>query len=173
MTKAKRKLLRVAGIGHRPRNLPCLYGDLENKWADSIKKDLQNWLEENKPDLIITSLSPGWDMWLAECALHLGMRVDAYLAFRDQSKSWIGSSKRRFDSIIVHKNVVPVIIQEEWTPDCYYKRDKALVDDSSILLTLWDGKGKNDVFHALEYAKEKKRQTINFWNYNVTNKNDD
>lgn len=45
------------------------------------------------------------------------------------------------------------VIQDEYTEDCFFKRNKYMVDKSDLLIAVWDGRKIGGTHYTIEYAK--------------------
>lgn len=45
------------------------------------------------------------------------------------------------------------IIQNEYSSECFFKRNKYMVDKSDLLISVWDGRKIGGTHYTIEYAK--------------------
>lgn len=154
----------LAGTGHRPKYLPCQYDEL-HPWLSLVLKDLTEYLSTNKRDIeaVISGMAIGWDTWLAETALKLDIPVWAYIPFPNQADKWPAASQLRYDSIVSRAETV-LCVTQEYTKDCFFKRDDLMVDHSDTILALWNPEQTyGGTYHTIQYAKKSKKHVLNFW----------
>ena len=152
----------VCGTGHRPKYLPCKY-DEKHIWAMKVKENLKKWIVDNDPEYIISGMAIGWDTWVAEAALLLEVYLSAYTPFPEQGSKWPAAAKKRYDSILDRASAV-LRVSKEYHKDCFFKRDKAMVDNSDIVLALWNPKIKSGgTYWTVKYAESQNKKIINFW----------
>ncbi len=46
------------------------------------------------------------------------------------------------------------ILQDEYSPDCFFKRDRYMVDNSDLLIAVWDGRKHGGTYYTINYAKK-------------------
>lgn len=153
----------VAGTGHRPKFLPCLYNE-NHPWLLELKGKTKNTLELLKVENVITGCALGWDTWLAEVAMELGIKVHCYVPFRGQGGNWPASSKARLDKIIENCHVL-LYLSKDYTKDCFLKRDRAMVEDADLMLALWNPEiTSGGTYYTVQYAKKQGKKVFNLWN---------
>ncbi len=152
----------VFGTGHRPKFFPCGYNE-EMPWAVSIKAELKQRLQAVKPDCVISGMAIGWDTWLAEEAIKLRIPVHAYVPFHGQGGKWPKESQKRYQCILDKAEKVH-IISDTYNPDCFIKRDEAMVNNGDIGFILWNPQAKTGgTYYTKCYAEKKRKPLINFW----------
>ena len=115
--------MKIAGTGHRPKYMPCKY-DENHPWAVQVKSNLRKELEEVDATLVITGMAIGWDTWLAEVAMSLNIPIHCYVPFKGQGNNWPDEARQRYNSIL-NKAEKVIYTQNEYTRDCFFKRDEA------------------------------------------------
>lgn len=78
----------------------------------------------------------GFDLMAADAVLQLKkefphIRLIMVLPCRDQTRGWRGEDRRHYERVLSHADKV-VYVQEEYTPGCMQKRNRHLVDNSSV-----------------------------------------
>lgn len=153
----------VAGTGHRPVSMPCGYNE-EHTWALEIKTRINNWLSLNKPKVVISGMAIGFDTWLAEEAINLGIEVHAYLPYLGQGNNWPKEASERYLNILCHPLVKIIYTSKDYSKASFHIRDRAMIDDADIILALWSGQTKGGTYETLEYCKKNyTKERINIW----------
>lgn len=153
----------VAGTGHRPKFLPCKYNE-KHPWLLDLKKRTHAELERLGAEWVISGMAIGFDTWLAQVALEMGLKVNAYVPFRGQHLQWPSSSRREYERILEAASSI-LYLREEYTSDAFHVRDRAMVDDADKILALWDPQiQQGGTFYTVNYAKGKGKEVINLWN---------
>lgn len=139
----------IIGVtGHRPQRL--------KKFADV--NEITDWLdlEFQKFDefRFITGMAQGVDQIAALEAFAFGGRIWCYFPYKHKLSE--------LEDYIVTKADKVVYEQESYSPDCYIKRDRRIVDDCDLLLAVWDGKKHGGTYQTIEYAKKKGKPIIFF-----------
>lgn len=154
----------IAGTGHRPAFCPCMY-DETHEWFIKLKSTLVGCLEpfKDETECVISGMAIGWDTWLAEAALEVGIPVHAYVPFRDQGKKWPTFSQKRYKNILDKSDKV-LYISEEYSNEAFLKRDRAMVDAATQVYALLNPEvTKGGTFYTVNYAKSNKVPVTNFW----------
>ena len=154
--------MKVAATGHRPQSLPCRF-DEEHPWLTKLKSDLNDWLIEHKPELVITGMALGWDTWVAEECIKLEIPIHCYIPFKDQGSKWSFTDMCRYENIIKKSDKV-FTLSQEYYPECFLKRDRAMVDSADFIIALLDPEIKHGgTRYTYSYANKQKKPTKNFW----------
>ena len=152
----------IAGTGHRPKYLPCAY-DEYHPWLIDLKTRLKSELITNEVSKVISGMAIGWDTWLAEAALELGLPLDCYISFRGQENRWPNESQKRYKSIIQECDNV-VICSERYHRGAFFVRDEKMVDDCDKVFALWNPEIKSGgTRHTVQYAVKNNVDVINMW----------
>lgn len=131
--------------GHRPQRL--------RGQEEEVRLWISKKITDLKPDVCISGMAEGADLIFAKEAIKHNIPLDCYYPFR----------KDKFDSTHVSINAGSrnlKFISEKWSKQCYVIRDRAMVDDSDIVLVVWDGIAAGGTYFTMEYAKKKGKQVI-------------
>lgn len=152
----------VAGTGHRPKYCPCKYNE-NHPWLKNLRESLYEELKNSSFHTIISGMAIGWDTWLAQEALKLGMNVHAYIPFRGQGSAWPTSSKKEYERILSLCEKVKYI-SEEYSNDAFFKRDEAMINDCYYVYSLLNpAVTSGGTFYTVQYAKNNGKLITNFW----------
>lgn len=157
----------VAFTGYRPSKLPFL----NDPFCDEYRK-LRSALYEEYEKLVLrdykfflTGGAMGCDLMAAEVILELrnkyGRRRVAHelcLPCINHDEKFDENSKRRLEEI-KKKSMVTYVTNEEYTSGCMQKRNKYMVNTSSILVAVYDGLS-GGTKNTVEYAKRKGKKMI-------------
>ena len=148
--------MKICITGHRPNKL---YGyDLSDpKWV-ALEKQLKQLLIENNCTEAISGMALGVDTIFAIAALELkneGYNIKLHCAIpcKNQSGNWSSKDKKLYDCILSKADEVMLVSNEEYTPWLMQKRNKYMVDNSDIVIAVWDG-SKSGTANCIEYAKK-------------------
>lgn len=146
--------MKVMVTGHRPQRL---HGNesLVRAWFDEKIKEL-------KPDECISGMAEGADQIWAECVIKAGIPLLAYLPWLQDLKK-MSAEKQDLLKQAASLNFTSL----EWSKQCYTIRDRAMVDDSDVVLVVWDGQKGGGTYYTMEYAKKKGKE---MYILNVSNK---
>jgi uncharacterized phage-like protein YoqJ len=152
----------IAGTGHRPKYCPCKYNE-NHPWLLNLRKSLYEELKNSSFNTIIVGMAIGFDTWLAQEALKLGMNVHAYIPFKGQGCAWLPSSKIEYERILSLCKEVKYI-SEEYSNDAFFKRDKAMINDCDHVYSLLNPEiTSGGTFYTVQYAKKNNKTITNFW----------
>jgi hypothetical protein len=84
----------IAGTGHRPQFCPCGF-DENHIWLTRLKYKLAFKLGVKNPTAIVSGMAIGWDTWLAEMAIDLGIPLHAYVPFKGAGRQLARGSKKK------------------------------------------------------------------------------
>ena len=147
------------GTGHRIQDLP--------KSKDFSKGKIQmlkDWFKVGRPKAIITGMAVGWDMYLAEAALEENLPYFAYVPFLGQERIWPKNEQEKYHHLLKNAYSTKIISPGEYTVSKMHIRNKAMLDDSSGVLTLWNpNKRFGGTYSTLKEAIKRGRTVINFW----------
>jgi len=154
--------MKIAGTGHRPKWMPCKYNE-QHPWAIKIKKNLREELEKVQPEIVITGMAIGWDTWLAEIAINLHIPIHCYIPFQGQGDNWPNKARQRYGRILNRAEKI-VYTQNEYTKDCFFKRDKTMIDDCDMVFALLNpDTNSGGTYYTVNYALKDNKVVKNFW----------
>ncbi len=151
--------------GHRPQNLPCGFNE-KHKFCVDIKKQLKtmiiSMIKNEGVSHFISGGALGVDMWAMEIVLALKNKYDitleAAIPCEGQSKKWNEELQKRYNYLIDRCDKI-TLVQKEYTSDCMMKRNKYMVDNSTYIIAVWNGKCSG-TSKTIRYAKDKCRQVF-------------
>ena len=132
--------------GHRPQKLPWGMNEKDPRCL-ALKLELAARLEalaELGYRRFICGMALGCDMYFAEAVLALrdrypDVRLEAAIPFGDQPGRWNAEQRRRYNRLIDAADKL-TILQLHYTSDCMQRRNRYMVDRSSLLLACYDGR---------------------------------
>jgi uncharacterized phage-like protein YoqJ len=147
----------VAGTGHRP---PKLGG-----YHDWIFQGLiilaEDFLKIKEPKEVISGMALGWDQALAQAAINLGISLTCALPFDGMEERWYDEAKARFTNICMKADRIEVL-SKEYHGGTYQIRNEWMVDNSDLVVALWDG-SSGGTFNCVYYATKVGIPIINLW----------
>jgi uncharacterized phage-like protein YoqJ len=103
----------------------------------------------------------GWDQALAQASINLGIPFVAAIPCATQYKRWPVESQKYYHELL-DQAMGEEIIGEKYTPTCMQERNVWMVDNSDIVLALWNG-SHGGTYYCIQYANSIDRTVINVW----------
>lgn len=146
--------------GHRPEGLPG-GGNEETAEAHALKSALHRSIEQAVRagyTHFISGMSRGIDFWAAEHILFLqggnsALTLEAAVPCAAQADRWSPDDRLRYESILQRAHEVTQV-QFRYTSNCFQKRNQYMVDKSSLLIAVWNGR-PSGTGNCVRYAKKK------------------
>ncbi|MDR2616029.1 MAG: DUF1273 domain-containing protein [Oscillospiraceae bacterium] len=132
--------------GYRPEKLP--WGEREDdERCRELKRRLfhiAEALHDSGRRRFICGMARGCDMYFCEAALTLrdirgGVAVEAALPFPEQAEKWKPAWRERYHSLLSRCDI-ETHVSREYTKDCIMRRNRYMVDSSSVIVTVFDGR---------------------------------
>jgi len=143
----------IAAItGHRPNKLGNEY-DLVGPYTNFVKKNIFEWLDENKPEKIISGMALGVDQIWAICGIRMSIPVMAAIPCAGQESKWPQKSIDLYNNILNSKLVEKHFISSgRYTSDCMQNRNEWMVNNCNVLIAVWDG-SSGGTANCVKYAE--------------------
>ena len=151
--------------GYRPSKLP--WGTNErDPWCMLLKKRLYDVAEALYVSGIrhyICGMAQGSDMYFCEAVFKLrsekgDITVEAAIPCEGQADSWDEESRNRYFKMVSECDY-ETLVNLKYTKDCMLERNNYMVDNSSVLVTVFDGKF-GGTMHTVNYARKKGLEII-------------
>ena len=140
----------VAFTGPRPQN--CGGFVIPNPTYNTIIKSIKTFLNEEKPDEIISGFALGVDLWAAWIAISLNIPVIAAIPFKGQEKLWNAADQEKYNKLLSKaKNVK--IISGMSNKKAFLDRNEWMIDNCDLLCAVHGDIPSNGTQHAINYAK--------------------
>lgn len=151
--------------GHRPAKLPWKYNELDPRCV-SFKEKLSAVVEavyESGITHFITGMAMGCDLYCAEAVIalrrmHREITLEAAVPYDGQESQWSADLRERYNRILRECDAV-TLLQDSYTPDCMMRRNRYMVDHSSVLIACYDGQA-GGTWNTIKYAMEKDIEVI-------------
>lgn len=151
--------------GHRPNKLP--WGtDEQNPRCLALKEELTARLEgiyESGFRRFICGMAIGCDLYFAEAVLalrqeHPDIILEAAIPCDTQSVGWTIPQQRQYARLLSECDSV-TFVQHRYSPGCMMKRNRYMVDNSTLLLGCFDGQ-PGGTMNTILYAERQNVQVI-------------
>lgn len=147
--------------GHRPEKLPWGKNESDIRCV-ALKRKLRHAIEtayEEGKRHFICGMARGCDFYFAEAVLDLREQyrdiiLEAAIPCAEQSASWEASQRKRW-SDLVERCDIKTVLQEYYTPNCMLRRNRYMVDHSSLVIAVYDG-SNGGTRRTLEYVLTQK-----------------
>ena len=145
--------------GHRPGKLGFGENSIECRALKAKTEELIiRLIEEKGINYFISGMALGVDMYAAEIVIKLKERypqikLECALPCANQTAKWNDSDKEAYRKIIDACDKA-VLLQEEYTNDCMQRRNRYMVDNSGVVLAVWNGK-PSGTGSTVRYARSK------------------
>ena len=155
-----------AFTGHRPKSFPWGYD--ENAPSCVLLKEVLasqiSALAEQGVTDFLSGMAQGVGLWYAQIVLDLrktnpALKLHAILPCEGQERKWTASAQEHYRSILAQANEV-IYVGQEYSRNCMLKRNRYLVDHSSILLAVYNGTYQSGTGMTVRYAQRLKREII-------------
>ena len=155
-----------AFTGHRPKSFPWKYDEtahdcilLKEILAVQIKALADSGITD-----FLSGMALGIDLWSAQIVLNLqkdnpALKLHCILPCEEQETKWASQTQEQYHSILAQANNV-IYTEREYSKGCMLKRNRYLVDHSSILLAVYNGTYRSGTAMTVRYAKEKHHKII-------------
>lgn len=148
--------------GHRPRAFPWRYNEKDLRCMMlkfRLNREIIHAIKQDGVRHFLTGMALGVDTWAAEIVLSLRKQfpvtLEAVLPCQEQDARWPLESQKRYQSIITQCDKV-TLLQTRYTPDCFDRRNRYMVDHSDLIIAVWNGSPSgtgNTIFYARMQGK--------------------
>ena len=154
-----------AFTGHRPGKLPWKNDESDLRCV-ALKAKLyaavESAIQENA-EHFICGMALGCDSYCAEAVIklkemHGDITLEAAIPYSGQADNWGEYNRRRYERILSLCDKTTVI-QESYSPSCMMRRNRYMVDRSSVLVACYDGK-PGGTWNTIRYAMDKHVEVI-------------
>jgi uncharacterized phage-like protein YoqJ len=137
--------------GYRPEKLPWGADETDPRCKRLKRKlrDIVDSLYVSGVRHYICGMARGADTYFCEAVLDMReqlrsggrdvVTVEAAIPCETQARRWPEPDRERYNALVARCDK-QTLISREYTPDCMQKRNKYMVDNSSVLVAVFDGK---------------------------------
>ena len=150
-------MLTVTFTGHRPNKIGGY--DPNNPKRVAIRKELRNMLLvllEDDPDITaICGGALGVDTDAARECYKLGIPYMIASPCRNQDKMWPTASKVSYKKMCDLATSVHFVHDGGYNSSCMQDRNRFMVDNADVLISVWDGVESGGTWNCITYANTK------------------
>ena len=163
MVMEEQKNTTICFTGHRSQNLPWKFDESDYRYKktyDILIKKLENYINLGKIHFI-SGMALGFDTMCAKAVLKLrekysNITLECAIPCKDQESKWQKKDKLIYRDIVNRADKV-TILADSYTPWCMQNRNKYIVDNSSVIIALFNG-SRGGTKNTIEYAKKMNRE---------------
>lgn len=158
-------MLTVAFTGYRPDKMP--FQESENDasclaFRKSLSAVISRLIERGAVHFV-SGMAMGFDIWAAEEVLKQKekapqLQLECAIPFPSQADTWQKEYKKRRERILKEADS-SVILSKEYTKDCFFERNRYMVDKADVVVCAYDGQ-RGGTAYTVNYALEKNRIVI-------------
>ncbi len=108
-------------------------------------------------------MAVGTDFAFAEIVRSLGYSLHAYMPFKGFGSTWPQSQQDKLREYLEYADVVKYVSEPPFYKWKMIVRDKVMVEDTSLVIAVWDGREEGGTYQTVEYAK---KLELPIWNIN-------
>lgn len=147
--------------GHRPKSLP-FGSDEQNPQCIRLRFLIWDLMKKLSKDNLVThyisGMALGIDQMCAEMVIALrkknpNITLECAIPCEEQAVNWTEKQRDRYFWIAEHCDK-ETMLQHHYDKECMLRRNRYMVDNSDIVLAVWNGKSSG-TSKTVEYAKEK------------------
>lgn len=154
----------IAVTGHRPEKLGGYGKAVFDKLTHFARIELGQ-LSEHAPNgfIIRTGMAQGWDQAVAQACIDLSIPFIACVPCDEQERLWPPAAKAYYAKLLSRADSIVCRPGGEYAAWKMQKRNEFMVDNSKLLLGLWDGSAGGTA-NCIRYAIRVGCSFINCWN---------
>ena len=147
--------------GHRPDKLPWGTNEMDGRCL-TLKLRLEEAVEDAYKDGMrhfICGMAKGTDLYFAEAVLKLrkvreNVTLEAARPCQTQSHGWSEPEQCRYQEILEQCDY-ETLVQHNYDRGCMLRRNRYMVDHSSLVIAVYNGDPKGGTAQTLAYAMRK------------------
>ena len=146
--------------GHRPEKLPWKYDETHPDCLrlKAMLADVLHALYTNGVRHFICGMALGSDMYFGEAVValrdeHPDVTLEAAIPFDGQDRRWSADLRLRY-ARLAEECDERTVLSREYTHECMLERNRYMVDRSSILVAVYDGRS-GGTRYTIRYAVSK------------------
>jgi len=147
----------ISFTGHRPEKIGGY--KTPNPIYNYVYEQLTNKLLELKPSKCITGMALGVDTIAAELCLSLNIPFVAAIPFIGQESAWNKDQQQIYNDLLFEANETFVVSEGGYASWKMQKRNQWMVDNSNIVLAVYDG-SLGGTANCINYAKKLNKEVI-------------
>lgn len=155
------KIHALCFTGHRPQKLPWGFNEQDERcllMKEKLKVLIKNAINDGFC-YFWSGMALGFDMMCVEILLelkvkHKQIKIYGALPCKNQSQKWPIEQQKRYDKLINQLDSIRCLNDNYIGSECMLERNRFMIDNSSKLIALFDGKN-GGTKSTIDYAKKK------------------
>ena len=151
--------------GHRAAKLPWGFQENDPRCV-ALKQQIYDAVEAVYASGVrhfICGMANGCDLYFGEAVLrlqrgHPDITLEAAVPYEGQAQRWSPEQKARWDYLCDACDY-QTVVSHSYTPDCMMRRNRYMVDNSSVVIAAFNG-SSGGTLNTILYAMRKKREVI-------------
>ena len=152
--------------GHRNARLPWGTRETDPRCLalkDRLDRELEKAYGEGYRHFLC-GMAQGSDLYFCEAVLalrqaHPDVTLEAAIPFAGQADRWPETDRRRRE-LLLDQCDLETVIQHHYTAGCMDRRNRYMVDRSSLLIAVYDGLPRGGTLNTLAYAMKQGLRTV-------------
>lgn len=144
--------------GHRPQKLPWGFNENDERYMatrQKVKQEIENACN-NGYITFISGMALGFDIMCAEIVIELKktypqIKLQCALPCMTQDSVWKDTQKKRYHKVLEQADEI-WCENETYTANCMLERNEYMINNSSLCIALYDGKG-GGTKQTIDYAE--------------------
>jgi len=152
----------VSFTGHRPEPIGG-YGP--NQTKDEICAFLRQTIKKLSDegfDEFISGAALGVDQWAADVVIEMGLRLTIALPFAGYGENWPQESRDYLEAQKAKASKIVIVCEGEYKPHKNHERNKWMLDNSSIVVVVWNGSAEGGTASACRGLKKSGKRYIRY-----------
>ena len=155
-----------AFTGHRPKNFPWGYDETVRDCVllkEVLASQIEALVGKGVTDFL-SGMALGVDLWSAQIVVDLkkknpALNLRCILPCKGQEYKWRESAQKQYRSLLEQADNV-IYVDQKYNRNCMLKRNRYLVDHSSVLLAVYNGTYRSGTGMTVRYAESKHHKII-------------
>lgn len=157
-----------AFTGHRPTRFSFKYDETHLaciELKEVLAKQI-NFLYRQGITNFYTGCALGIDLWAGEAVLalmelHPEIKLHCVVPFAAQDQKWTPAQQARYHALL-DRSCDVILTQEEYSKDCYYIRNRYLVNHADIVLAVYDMQAnkRSGTGYTFHYAQAQNKPIV-------------
>lgn len=146
----------IAFTGHRPQALGGFVPNLTHVWVRQTLASAIDAALDQGFTTFISGMALGVDTWAAIEVLNRrgrGARLIAAVPFAGQESLWPADARRVYDFILGEAELLYIVSEGAYAPAKMHVRDTWMVDHTSRVIAIWDGRTNGGTYATVKYAR--------------------